>query len=255
MITCQTSGGLGNQLFQIATTLALGWENDDRACFNFGNHKQFTQGNIPAIYLDSFYKKLEIINDLPVFIDYHENDFSFNPIPYKQNLRLNGYFQSEKYFKKYRKQLLNVFLNETVLNEFAPYFNLFSYSKCAIHVRRGDYLRYYLGHPPCSKEYYFEAIKLFPDNTRFFVFSDDINWCKQKFVDDRFSFVNTGRDDLDLHLMSRCDHQIISNSTYSWWGAWFNQNPNKIVIAPSNWFGTHKRLNTKDLYTDKMILL
>lgn len=113
----------------------------------------------------------------------------------------------------------------------------------AIHVRRGDYVRdiqtYNLMGEICTKEYYQEAVKQFDDNSTFFVFSDDTEWCKRNFNLPNAIYVshNQGLDSWqDMVLMSACCHQIIANSSFSWWAAWLNHNPQKMVIAPSKWF-------------------
>ena len=87
----------------------------------------------------------------------------------------------------------------------------------------------------------------------FIIFSDDIKWCKNNFIGDKFTFIEGEKDYIDLWLMSLCNHNIIANSSFSWWGAWLNQNPNKKVIAPINWFGPEKKLNPKDIYCKNWI--
>jgi Glycosyl transferase family 11 len=104
---------------------------------------------------------------------------------------------------------------------------------CAIHVRRGDYVHRTQYNPVCSLDYYRSAIELFAADTAFLVFSDDIEWCKQRFDSPRFTFSEQRapsdsvlggnlQEEIDLYLMSMCQHQIIANSTFSWWGSWLN---------------------------------
>ena len=89
----------------------------------------------------------------------------------------------------------------------------------------------------------------------FLIFSDDIVWCKNNFVGDKFIFIEGEEDYIDLWLMSLCNHNIIANSSFSWWGAWLNKNNNKTVIAPKNWFGPNKKLDPTDLYCKDWLVI
>ena len=86
------------------------------------------------------------------------------------------------------------------------------------------------------------------------VFSDDIKWCKENFIGDKFLFIEEDRDYIELFLMSQCNHNIIANSSFSWWGAWLNKNENKIVVAPSKWFGENSEYIKQEGINDKDIL-
>jgi hypothetical protein len=110
-----------------------------------------------------------------------------------------------------------------------------------VHIRRGDYLQkrmHDLGNI-CTIDYFHKAITYFQKeiiNPSFYFFSDDINWVMQNFSDENFVFFNSSLNPVnDLYLMSRCRHGIISNSTYSWWGAWLISGKDKIIISPSKW--------------------
>ena len=101
-----------------------------------------------------------------------------------------------------------------------------------------------------------KAIKQMPKDSLFLIFSDDIAWCKANFPDlpEKFVFIEGNADHEDLLLMSHCKNNIICNSTFSWWAAWLNSNPEKKVIAPSKWFGpAFENYNTDDLYCDGWI--
>jgi len=170
---------------------------------------------------------------------------------------IHGYWQSERYFKNQAGLIRKEFqfrnapdqLNSVVLHEIqkAP--------SASIHVRRGDYLNAKTAtvHSLCSEEYYFKAIKLLQaciPGIRFFVFSDDVGWVKQVLVPHYKEMVvvdhNRKKNSFnDMLLMSKCEHHIIANSSFSWWGAWLNPNPDKIVIAPSKWFTNNK--NSADI--------
>jgi hypothetical protein len=162
---------------------------------------------------------------------------------------LDGYFQSEDYFKSIREQLLSDFqfpgLNETAReleNEIAA-----SGTAVGVHVRRGDYLKpdilAYHGVLPLA--YYQQAkreIESSVTNPHYFVFSDDPEWCRSNFsfLGSNAKIVSQAVDNAwtDMYLMSLCKHHIIANSSYSWWAAWLNKNPEKLVVAPKNWFAS-----------------
>lgn len=164
-----------------------------------------------------------------LFGQYHE-------MPYWPKMRLHGYFQNETYFRDYRQDVLRLFRMdqiETMINT------------VGIHVRRGDYLDHPTKFVSPNHEYLSKAIAYF-DREYFSVFSDDIPWCKQYFSThhpDRTFIYNEGNDAAtDQLLLASCEHQIISASTFSWWSAWANPNPNKRVICPAVWFGPDTKL-------------
>lgn len=275
MITCQLLGGLGNQLFQIATTLAVALEHEDEAVFDLNGHRQLSllgggpaqQGSRAIDYKTTIYRNLIDRQIPPCKYIFKEQEFSYRPIAYQSGMMLVGFFQSEKYFIKYRQNLLDIFTpDRQVIEELrSKYGFILERPNCAIHVRRGDYVNRTQYNPVCSLDYYKAAIELFAADTTFLVFSDDIEWCKQRFDSPRFTFseqkapsdsVLRGflQEEIDLYLMSMCKHQIIANSTFSWWGSWLNQNPHKRIVAPKNWFGSAlQHLKTDDIYTESML--
>jgi hypothetical protein len=248
MITTYLQGGLGNILFQISTAYSLALDNNDECIFDLDNGN-FTQRN-PNDYKSNILKNVkngDIRDGWNVKHTYTENGFEYNKIKYQKDMKLEGYFQSEKYFNHNRKKILNLFgLNEFGINSgMNP---IFSSNTVSLHVRRGDYLSQTHMFSTCGLDYYKEAISKFPFANHIIVFSDDIEWCKENFTEGRFLFVEDSEDYHDLYLMSICKNNIIANSSFSWWGAWLNQNENKKVIAPSKWFGnSNSHLDTKDL--------
>lgn len=251
-------GGLGNMMFQVATAYSLSLDNDDECKFSLIDGKfsrsvakRFGEHTNATCYQDNIFSKIQLINKCPA-ATYRERDFRYSKIPYEKNLCLEGYFQSEKYFKHNRKKIIELF----DYNIGDKYDYLFDRETVSIHVRRGDYLNFLNVHPVCNLEYYKHALERFEDTQyKILVFSDDILWCKNNF-NNEFVFMEGTPDYVDLFLMSRCDHHIIANSSFSWWGAWLNQNENKKIIAPKNWFGTsNSHLNTNDLYCDRWDIL
>lgn len=188
---------------------------------------------------------------------YEEKDFTFKALPLQNNLILKGYFQSEKYFDKKLVRYLFEIDQETESYIREKYGHILQLNPVAINVRRGDYLKQEYDHPVCRMSFYNKAISCFELNTCFLVISDDIDWCKKKFKGVRFYFVDDEPPLVDLYLQSMCAHNIISNSTFSWWGAWLNPNPHKKVIYPDPWFGlilgNKKEYDTRDLCPENWI--
>jgi hypothetical protein len=103
-------------------------------------------------------------------------------------------------------------------------------------------------------EYYNKSIEHLKDITDLFiVFSDDIEWCKNNIKSENIIYIQDEKDYIEIYLMSLCDNNIISNSSFSWWGAWLNRNENKIVIGPKIWFGSEIQHNTSDILPEKWV--
>lgn len=253
MVNSNLVGGLGNYLFQIATSLALSLDNKDTLMYDYNDSTTVHQ---PLdTYKNNIFRNINFGKiDSPV-VHYNEPNFHFNKIDYLPNIRLNGYFQSEKYFNHHREKILQFFSpTQDIIKKLKTKYPFISKSNiCSIHVRRGDYLRLPNHHPVCSSVYYGEAINYIGGNNVFLVFSDDIEWCKHTFKGSSFIFVEGNTDFEDLYLMSMCKNNIIANSSFSWWGAWLNNNKNKVVISPSIWFGVNKPLDTKDIIPPEWI--
>lgn len=189
-----------------------------------------------------------------------EGGHNYTELPFQSHWKnkaviLDGYWQSEKYFAHCREEVLKAFVFPWELKE----------GWCSIHVRRGDYLNYPDKHPVVTAEYLEKAMDYMIGKLgyyQFMFFSDDIDWCKYfvkhgEFAAEFISEFREGYTEIeDLIVMSCCESHIISNSTFSWWGAWLNQNPNKVVISPSkdNWFGPgNAHLDTSDLIPESWI--
>jgi len=176
------------------------------------------------------------------------NPYSFHSILFQKNkhtIFFDGFWQNYKYVEFVKDELLINFVfkgnyNDTVNRYLSEMQNCHSVS---LHVRRGDYLTPEFSNLNVIKtnDYYIKAIKYIKEriaNPIFFVFTDDLIWAKKNLMDKNIVFVegNIGPYSyIDMFLMSQCKSNIISNSTFSWWGAWLNNNEEKIVIAPSKW--------------------
>lgn len=251
MITAQFWGGLGNQMFQAAAAVGLAKRHSDVAAFNFGNWRRSSQGQPPETYRNGMFARL-FTTDRTDWRYHQDNGVWHRPIKYRTHLELRGLFQSAKYFSDCSNLIIRMFEPpKDMADSVRATLTDMDSELVALHVRRGDYLD--RANSPCeplSLDYYQEAIAQFPA-AKFFICSDNLDYCKSKFQGERFIFSSGESEEHDLWQMSLCHHQIIANSTFSWWAAWLNKNPNKRVIAPKNW--SHRRNEDNDIYTDWMI--
>jgi len=238
-VTCDIRGGLGNQLFQIATTLAYAWDHHvipifpdlNRSEVRISNNKDQIFSRLHAPKSSNFFQSS--------FLE--SNWHTPETIPFQQNQKLFGYFQSWQYFHHHREQLLSTLAPSSEILRYLSekYEELILNTKTvSIHVRTfNETLHNSKHHPFLGLDYYKKAIEHYPADSIFVVFSDRIQWCKQNFatLGKQFVFIEGNDPVQDLFLMSMMKHHIIANSTYSWWGAYLNKNQDKIVIAPSSW--------------------
>ena len=289
MIITQLLGGLGNQMFQYAVgrrlahvlavelKLDITWlgKRGNRAYSleNFNVRENFASASEIAVVApkgrlgQALAKKWP--EKWPKYIQ--EKHFHFDPeiLNLHDGVYLKGYWQSEKYFSDVAAILRREFTVKTPLSDRSRKLSemIAAEQSVSIHIRRGDYVaarKTNLVHGVCGLDYYFRCIdylKQLVQNAHFFIFSDDPQWagdnlkqlCPATFVD----YNRAGRDYEDLQLMSRCNHHIIANSTFSWWGAWLNPREDKIVLAPRQWFDKKIQVSMKmdDLFPSGWILL
>ena len=249
LISTKLMGGLGNQLFSISHALSQGWKNNRPVVFQPYSYTPL-QGNTTNYYINNIFKKLTFSNNFNNFNTVKELSFDFNPVsPLSTNTIFEGYFQSSKHWYGYDDDIQNIFQPDenikTYLNKKYP--EIKNENTVSIHIRRGDYVNSPSIHPIISLDYINKALTLFDSYSNIFIFTDDHNWVNKNFLDKKYILVNEEFDWLELYLMSLCNHNIISNSTFSWWGSFLNKYNNKKIIAPSIWFGPDgPKLN--DLY-------
>jgi hypothetical protein len=258
MVTAGLMGGLGNKMFQIAAAFSLSKQNNDELIFNINDCNSAHQP--PTIrYTDNILRKINFVNhQLPIKYVHHEQGFHFQEINYKKDLKLHGYFQSEKYFSKDKKKIKTLFNIDKKTKELIKekYGDILNLKTCSIHIRRTDYTWLSNFHTVLDMEYFNKSMSYFDKDTTFLIFSDDINWCKNNFLGDNFIFIEGNLDYVDLWLMSLCKNNIIANSSFAWWGAYLNNNKNKKVICPKNWFGeSNSHLITDDLFCKNWIVI
>jgi hypothetical protein len=243
MIQCILDGGLGNMMFEIATLESMSEDTGLKTNYpNFIEHFkdltkfERTQTYNPFEYLDIF-KNFTWFGRPDPYLNFRDIPYAYFDLQPKDGDCFKGYFQSEKYFKHNWEFILTLFEpSDKIKTELLRYDRLTNQTTCSIHVRRGDYLKYKDIHFVQDMEYFNKAIKTVGKVDQYLIFSDDIPWCKENFKGDKFYFVENEKDYIELFLMSKCTHNIISNSSFSWWGAWLSSNKNKIVIAPEKWW-------------------
>ena len=295
MIITHLNGGLGNQMFQYAIGRKLAVKNDSilkldteelRNNSSSGSLRRYALGifkiqeyfsskreNITikhgsqsnfSIFLQ---KKMKLFLKAKKTGHIIEPKFSFNSevLDFAGDAYLQGYWQTEKYFK----DIEDIIRKEFVLKDEFSIENLEITKKAknidavSLHIRRGDYCSSAKAekfHGLCSPDYFLKSIEYIAARIRhphFFFFSDDIEWGEIN-LKTRYpvTFVSDGRlkDYEEMFLMSLCKHNIIANSSFSWWGAWLNANPEKIVIAPSCWFAD-KSVDMSDVIPENWIKL
>lgn len=252
-------GQLGNQFFIIAAATSLALDHDADACFpSLLTEKDF---NIPLNWEKIFYHLNA--SQPPQKIQYYflESHYYYSPIPYKPNMLIRGWFQSEKYFKNHKEEIMDLFSPHPEIVEYLTQkynFILEHPNTVSIHFRSYEQEdpehRVYA---KCNLDYFKKAIALFPENTLYVVFSNQMNWCKKNFaqIPRDFYFVENEAHYHDFYLMSMCKHNIICNSTFSWWAAYLNRNSNKQVIAPPQWFNPAYGADDRDLIPEEWIIL
>jgi hypothetical protein len=252
MIISKIQGGLGNQMFQYSYGRFLSMKYKTNLFLDREFYK-FNQANVIRFFLLDKFTNLKI-EDLekkylnypiyPIVDNFAFREFEILP---NRNYYLDGYWQSEKYFIDIQDQIRYDFSpSSTLLNKLLK--TTYIDSNCvSVHIRRTDYIASNGYHPVQPVEYYRNALDVIGDYDHIFVFSDDIKWCRENLKFNNMTFVEGHSEIEDLYLMSLCKNNIIANSSFSWWGAWLNNNPFKKVIAPVNWFGTQTNLTDSDI--------
>ncbi len=260
IVSVKLKGGLGNQLYQIATVIAYGWGHFIKPVFKEIQRAPSRVDTRP-VYWDTIFRKLSLIKYRPYnLFKYQEKGRGYHKIPKPteicnlanySGILFNGYFSSEKFFDKFRDRLLPIlFYIDPSEKEYLTkkYPEIYQGDKVTIslHIRRGDNITHPKKYDQPSlwnSDYYSKSIAYFEENfginnIKVIIFSSDHefvrNYMKKEFPSLDILFPQE-KDYLELYLMTCSDHLIIANSTFSWWGAYLNINPKKIVIAPKYW--------------------
>ncbi|MCY7332475.1 MAG: alpha-1,2-fucosyltransferase [Pseudanabaena sp. CAN_BIN31] len=291
MILVKLQGGLGNQMFQYATARRLAEKHStilkldltefesyklrkyDLHCFHIWEYLATKSEINDIVYshnnLNKFKQKVSLKLGFKKYKNSNwiiEKQFHFDPdiLEAPNNILLEGYWQSEKYFADIsdilRREFVVKYQQDSQSQRFAELIQ--STESVSLHVRRTDYVQNTLTnkiHGTCDQDYYDRSVGYISDrvsNPHFFIFSDEPQWARDNL---KLSFPTTivdcndsSRNYEDLRLMSMCKHNIIANSSFSWWGGWLNLNPKKLVIAPQKWFNDETR-NTQDIIPEQWI--
>jgi hypothetical protein len=258
MITIEIMGGLGNQLFQIFTLISYGLTH--KVPFYF-EHKVVPTREDRPFYWGNFLSSLKSFVKTtyePNLQIYRENGFHYTqPLPYEQigkPFKFFGYFQSFKYFQEKEKDIFKfIRLNQQMESIKIKYSTICDFENTvSLHFRIGDYKHQPQNHPVMDTSYYKSALQRVIEctgrsdwNILYFFEEQDKDAVKQIIYElqiefNRLTFTPINTEIVDYEqvlLMSLCQHNIIANSSFSWWGAYFNQHTNKIVTYPSKWFG------------------
>ena len=251
MITTKLQGGLGNQLFQWAATKALSIKHNTDYAFDFS----YFNSNQWSLELNEFKKIILKQRNESISLNTVTDDFYFKKI--ENNSFLDGYWQSEKYFNEIdcliREDLkIENNIKEYIVNKYS----ILNENTVSLHVRRGDYVNLQNFHPLQTIDYYKNAYDTINENSiNVLILSDDINWCKKNIKFNNTLYIENETNIIDLYIMSLCKHNIIANSSFSWWGAWLNKNKNKKIVCPINWFGEKTNIYTGDIIPEKWVKL
>jgi hypothetical protein len=273
-----SNGRLGNQMFQyaalrgIAAKSGYDWvipSDTYNHKDNYGLFETFEMKNVKE-------SNLGFVDGQSV----EENDYCFISEFFEEcpdNVSLDGYFQTEKYFQHIGDEIREDFtFKKEYLNPCKEYIDSLNSPPIFLHIRQLDNIGRENYHPILPISFFEEALSNFSDDTLCFVFTDDMNWCKSQefFKQERFLFnennqryayetvdgkgqmQNTLLPQVDLCLMSLCSGGIIANSSFSWWGAWLQNNRGKIIAPnPKKWFGSAmSHLDTSDVIPDRWII-
>jgi hypothetical protein len=280
MIVSNLTGGIGNQLFQYAAGFTLTQEQSFQLKLHFTNALFCTKRNYeleifatkPILATKQELKRLRFAPDklsrilersqkelglnhnrFIIYEDQLEKPQDFFSIP--DNRYLIGYWQDHNFYHKHQAKLRQelTFSSEFKKSLAANLKRIKAQTpSVGLHFRRGDFVKY---QNELAIPYYHQALQVLTQKLGTYqpvIFSDDIAWVKENFVLKNACYVDfTTSGGQDLYLLSCCDHQVIANSTFSWWGAWFNSNPQKIVIAPLSW----DKISSGALCTQSMLTL
>ena len=241
-ISCKLMGGLGNQMFQAAHAMCQGLLH---------NRPMYLLPHWCENYKENIFRKFRFGSNHHGFIEVNEGPWEYSVVnPVMENTVFTGYFQSSKNFLGFHKEVREIFSpnNEIIKILKLKYPELEKPNTLSIHIRRGDCFLNLDIHPIISRSYLDKALEKIQSYSHMFIFSDDKDWVENNLKFENCTIVNEIEDYMEIWIMSLCQNNIISNSTFSWWGCFLGENVNKRVIAPSIWFGPRGPKKFYDIY-------
>ena len=246
-VTVTLQGGLGNQMFQIATAMAYAEKTNKKFIMNTNVSEL-----IGLSTRKTYWNKIHVEHDLKIdtynWKEIKEANFAFNELHVEPgNVKLTGYFQSARYFSNQRDAIIRKFVQVEALDNIMK-------DTVSVHIRRTDYigLNFYA---ELNEKYYQSAIQYIQSSRSLtlVVFSDDLDWVKKSgwFNEYKVQYCDVVGDFEQLIAMSQCEHHVMANSSYSWWAVYLG-NQTGITVAPKQWF-LDSNINTNDLYLPNWI--
>ena len=253
-VEAEMRGQLGNNLFIIATAYALARDHGADLYFpDLGTRYRFNSYDAQVNVSHLLYRCNLSKPPRPAAFSWSEPTFAYHPIPYRADMKIRGYFQSEKYFGHYREEILKLF---APLPEDLDYIRA-KYGKLLEHpLLVGVQLRQNWEEPngrmynQYGKDYLRKAMTLFPAEALFVLSCNNLKFAKENVPEEmaaRVVFLENELHTIDFVLLTLCKHIIITNSTFGWWAAWLNQHPDKIVVAPKQWMNPLCNIDTRDV--------
>ena len=257
MIVPRLKGGIGNQLFTIAAAYSTSRDVGSTLRLNYNIPHVGGQGAAPLSYRDTLYKNIESTEIVPKNI-FNEPDWSYSQIPPVDDTLLDGYFQSEKHFSKYSNDIKTLlYFPDEVKDKIQKGLSKLPKKILGVHVRLGDYLMpaYSSTHLICDRDYYNKALSTFNLNDyTVVVCTDDIESYK-KYINIKDAIICNGKNEIeDMYLLSQCDSNILTNSSFSWWSSYLGKDK-EVVCAPSRWFGSDGPRAYGDIYRDNWTII
>ncbi len=273
-VTAKLTGGVGNQMFQIAVAYSTARRLHAKLVFERMQFDGCRQGSHPSKYYDNLFQKIKFVDSLPLDVIITEKEFTYHPVHeevlYALSKQANticfqGYWQSDYYFREVSNEIKQLFTPTggivSYLEQHSELFNTYPELKthhdyCFIGVRRGDYITHADFHNPCGMTFYQEGINRM-NKERYYILSDDVAWCKENFKGDQFRFFEIKDDLHQLLVSSLFKNYIISNSTFYWWGSFLSDYKDLKIIAPDKWvFGPDVKIEKYySIYREGMIVL
>ncbi len=288
MIIAELTGGMGNQMFQYAAAKALSLYHNTELAIDLHSYYRevFPELEVARSFELNKFSGVNERLITPHHAIHHYNTFKKTPFsalvaPHKRkvykepfyhydknfmkarkDVMLKGYWQSEQYFANYKEEIRQSFLiKEVVVKRVTDVGEkIRRETSVAVHIRRGDYLRLPVilaWHGVLDTNHYNNAFSLLKIKLKkvfkIYYFTDDPTWVQENLCNNWPGTISSKEYQTnaieDFYLMSQCKHNIIANSSFSWWAAWLNNHPDKIIVAPINWFGSAP-YDTKDLYPE-----